>query len=259
MDYYEFKMFGFKAWAIGEDSIIYDTKEIPIETITSVKRQRIPKNGNDSGSFSIMANGKNYFLAYSGKQNANAEHVYEYLEKCCQNTSRQLREDIKKESEPGLKYTLRGIETKVLKVYEDRAVIMVRPSFKSFMLGIGSDGEKTIFYKDCIGIQHKTPGIQIGYIQLETGSRVINNTNSQFFGENSFPYTKETCPDDIIVEVVDYIKERIASCKNEKTVKMQSNAPSSAADEILKFKGLLDAGIITQEEFEQKKKQLLGL
>ena len=33
----------------------------------------------------------------------------------------------------------------------------------------------------------------------------------------------------------------------------------SAADEILKFKGLLDSGIITQEEFDAKKKQLLGL
>lgn len=32
---------------------------------------------------------------------------------------------------------------------------------------------------------------------------------------------------------------------------------TSTADEILKFKSLLDSGIITQEEFEQKKKQLL--
>ena len=34
---------------------------------------------------------------------------------------------------------------------------------------------------------------------------------------------------------------------------------SSAADEIFKFKQLLDAGIITEEEFEAKKKQLLNL
>ncbi len=33
----------------------------------------------------------------------------------------------------------------------------------------------------------------------------------------------------------------------------------SEADEILKFKKLLDAGIITQEEFDLKKKQLLGI
>ena len=34
---------------------------------------------------------------------------------------------------------------------------------------------------------------------------------------------------------------------------------NTAADEILKFKDLLDKGIITQEEFDAKKKQLLGL
>ena len=33
----------------------------------------------------------------------------------------------------------------------------------------------------------------------------------------------------------------------------------SSADEIKKFKDLLDSGVITQEEFNAKKKQLLGL
>lgn len=36
-------------------------------------------------------------------------------------------------------------------------------------------------------------------------------------------------------------------------------ASFSSADELKKYKDLLDNGIITQEEFEQKKKQLLGL
>lgn len=36
-------------------------------------------------------------------------------------------------------------------------------------------------------------------------------------------------------------------------------APLSDADELMKFKQLLDAGVITQEEFDAKKKQLLGL
>jgi len=34
---------------------------------------------------------------------------------------------------------------------------------------------------------------------------------------------------------------------------------TSSADEILKYKNLLDSGVITQAEFEAKKKQLLGL
>ena len=39
----------------------------------------------------------------------------------------------------------------------------------------------------------------------------------------------------------------------------QDAPPQSNAEEIKKFKELLDSGIITQEEFDAKKKQLLGL
>lgn len=43
--------------------------------------------------------------------------------------------------------------------------------------------------------------------------------------------------------------------------KLSQSAPNSisAADEILKYKGLLDCGAITAAEFEAKKKQLLGI
>ena len=40
---------------------------------------------------------------------------------------------------------------------------------------------------------------------------------------------------------------------------VQSQSIISAADELLKYKELLDAGILTQEEFDQKKKELLNL
>ena len=43
------------------------------------------------------------------------------------------------------------------------------------------------------------------------------------------------------------------------TAKIQVKESISNADELRKFKELLDAGIITQEEFEAKKKHLLGL
>ena len=39
----------------------------------------------------------------------------------------------------------------------------------------------------------------------------------------------------------------------------RNESTASIADEIRKFKGLLDDGIISQEEFEAKKKELLGL
>ncbi len=41
--------------------------------------------------------------------------------------------------------------------------------------------------------------------------------------------------------------------------KQSSNGSNSSADEIRKFRELLDEGIITQEEFDAKKKELIGL
>lgn len=51
-------------------------------------------------------------------------------------------------------------------------------------------------------------------------------------------------------------------CENNKTLHEtmpDSTVSTSSADEIVKYKNLLDQGIITQEEFDAKKKQLLGL
>lgn len=52
---------------------------------------------------------------------------------------------------------------------------------------------------------------------------------------------------------------QIIADKAEQASRAANNNPSSAADEILKFKNLFDAGIITEEEFAAKKKQLLGI
>ena len=46
---------------------------------------------------------------------------------------------------------------------------------------------------------------------------------------------------------------------NDATENIKESSTGSDADEIRKFKKLLDEGIITKEEFEAKKKQLLGL
>lgn len=47
--------------------------------------------------------------------------------------------------------------------------------------------------------------------------------------------------------------------EQEKGVTKESTSGTSSADEIKKFKELLDMGAITQEEFNDKKKELLGL
>ena len=52
------------------------------------------------------------------------------------------------------------------------------------------------------------------------------------------------------------VESMINACPQES---VEERPETSAADEIRKFKALLDDGIITQEEFDVKKKQLLGI
>ena len=47
--------------------------------------------------------------------------------------------------------------------------------------------------------------------------------------------------------------------KNAVSATIKQETPQSNADELRKYKELLDSGIITQEEFNAKKKQLLDL
>ena len=53
-------------------------------------------------------------------------------------------------------------------------------------------------------------------------------------------------------------RQKVEKTATETTVN-QTIVETSSADEIKKYKDLLDSGIITQEEFDEKKKQLLNL
>ena len=72
-------------------------------------------------------------------------------------------------------YDLNGVRGRHLDVYEDKVVITVKANFGSFLTGNISDGEKTIYFVDCIGVQFKKSGFQIGYLQFETASGTMNN------------------------------------------------------------------------------------
>ena len=59
--------------------------------------------------------------------------------------------------------------------------------------------------------------------------------------------------------ISDLLMERQGKEKPVATTTIKQEIQQSNADELEKFKNLLDKGVITQEEFDAKKKQLLGL
>lgn len=153
-------------------------------------------------------------------------------------------------------YDLIGVRGRYMKVYDDKCVIGTTPGLGSLITGNVSDGEKTIYYVDCVGVQFKRSNLQIGYLQLETASSSMNNKANNFFNENSFTYDESVISNTTMYQVSEYVKSKVEEAKNKK------NAPTvavSIADELLKFKQLLDMGALTQDEFDAMKKQLLGL
>ena len=57
------------------------------------------------------------------------------------------------------------------------------------------------------------------------------------------------------VEVAEKIRKALEAYKMNPT----ESKPTDSIDELKRYKELLDTGVITQEEFDAKKKQLLGL
>ena len=154
-------------------------------------------------------------------------------------------------------YDLKGARGRRIKVFNDKCIITTVAGIGSFITGNVSDGEKTIYYSDVISVQFKRSNLQLGYLQLETSSSTMNNKGNNFFNENTFTFDANL--DGKMEEVQKFIKGKVDEVKKQKNSPVVTTAALSPADELKKFKELLDSGIITQEEFDAKKKQLLGL
>lgn len=158
-------------------------------------------------------------------------------------------------------YEVDGNMGKILKVYEDRCVISTTPGIKSFAFGSLLNGDKEFYYKDLTSVQFKNLGLTTGFLQFEYAG---SHSGSNFVSENSFTFSatagskkyyklKEDMP-----LIYEDIRERINQAKNNLNVTTVTTS-LSPAEELKKFKELLDEGIITQAEFEAKKHQLLDL
>lgn len=154
-----------------------------------------------------------------------------------------------------LKISLKGVNGQ-LYIFEDKVVIE-RKGILGFLL-IGLAGSKTIPMNSIMSVQFKEgTSITNGFIQFgilggkENRSGLFSATRD----ENTVMLNKKY--NATARRIKEYIEQKIMERnQSPEIVVAQQN---SAADEIAKFKSLLDQGVITQEEFDAKKKQLLGL
>lgn len=111
--------------------------------------------------------------------------------------------------------------------------------------------DKRVFGKAAFGKRVDLPIDKISSVAICAFKGVSVATSS---GKISFLLCNNR--DNIFNTISKLLVER-QSKENETIIKQET--PQSNADELKKFKDLLDNGVITQEEFDAKKKQLLGL
>lgn len=112
-------------------------------------------------------------------------------------------------------YEFEGVRGRNLKLYDTKIVISTKVTAGSLLTGNVSDGEKTIFLCDIVGVQFKKSGALIGYLQFETPSLQMNNNNSNMFSENTFTFetARNGITNDLMEAVYNYVTDRIECLK----------------------------------------------
>lgn len=146
---------------------------------------------------------------------------------------------------PELLHRLTTINEK-LEVYEDRIVITKLE--KMHVLTKDEVNQKVTHIKDITSVQFKEAAfLRLGYLQFSMpGSLRETNENTISFPEHKNQIAKK----------IKNTAERLIAESSKGTTVVNK---LSEADELKKFKQLMDEGIISQEEYEIKKKQIIGI
>lgn len=246
-----FKAFGGKAWGVTDEEFIFGGKGIPFSEMGYFKLITTPTTPLTNGVAQGEHKGKILTCAFKHADKALAHQAISFVSEKIEEAHGVVKD---------YKYKITAHTGTTLEVY-DSYVIINHMQVGSLLTNIargGTLGGKKINFSDLTSVQFREPsGMTVGFIQfaypgsLESKSGVIDMIND----ENSIPIQPSMVAE--AREVVDYIETRRAELRNapQGTVIQQA----SGADELKKFKELLDMGAITQEEFDAKKKQILGL
>ena len=157
-------------------------------------------------------------------------------------------------------FSVESITGQVMNVYEDK-IELTQKGIKGF-LSQGLNGTKTYYYGDITTVQFKNCGWTAGFFEFTFAGGIdkkgglfagADNDNRFVFGKPTISGAKKLAAE--MEKVNEYIQDKLKKSKNP-TANQQ---PFSSADEIAKYNDLFNKGVITEEEYNAKKKQLLEI
>ena len=242
-------------FGIIDDCLVVDGKKYNLSNMTEISRR---------GSTSV--NGQTVYL---GKVPASAGEAgrYYYVIDSANDRIRRAHGIVNE-----YKYSMRAISGSTLEVYDrylDLNWVNPDPDYDNNALAsltlILDCVYQRIYYKDITSVEFCPPFMgTYGYIQFIYSGFTNRSTSTVSMGPAVSTITKTNkilSENTIVVEmknneiarnIVEYINQR-----RDEIYRESGSNHISGADEIRKYKELADEGIITQEEFETKKKQLL--
>ena len=218
---YTFKSWMMKPWTVLDDKIIIGEKEFPLEDVIKIDSINMPKNPLD---------GKWRPLCFPYKQREEGAEAIEYIRSHSRDELAKLQAELEKRE-----FRMRCNVCGKVTCFTMQDLRTNQKLLKQAALSSGISVFSAIF-----GTRYDA--YEQGKIANQVAGRVTN-------------FTK--CPSCNSTDIKILTDEEWETIKAEPA--QETTKELSAADEILKFKNLLDGGVITQEEFDAKKKQLLGL
>lgn len=121
-----------------------------------------------------------------------------------------------------------------------------------------SNGDKTFDIGQITAVQVKKHGFMPGYLQISSiGNTDFHQGNFNALSSENAVVIYNDNQYQGALEIKKYVEENRARFKNSGQTTVVN--VKSAAEQIKEYKELLDMGIISQEEFDAKKKELMGL
>ncbi|WP_025727754.1 DUF4429 domain-containing protein [Heyndrickxia ginsengihumi] len=116
----------------------------------------------------------------------------------------------------------------------------------------GLTGEKSIKLDNILSVQFKEPGMRAGYIQFNVpGGKDKVGVHKAISDENAILFSSKE------IDIAEELKSVVENYISNKSINQTNKIDPT--EELRKYKALLDDDIITRDEFEAKKKKILGL
>lgn len=229
-----------------------DLLSIPYDSITEVEDLHVASFGNRSRVAIHTEGGTTYHLWLSKKQQSIQQSFIEFLRDATGTEPDQPMDDTTDSSantdrtEPA--FTTRGKEVRLagntqektncgrVEIYSDKISIQQKGALMS-------KGWVTVSFDDIVDVQMSS----LGKLRLMTNRQDVAVT-----GLGGPTGTK------ILEHIRDYLEQQKEQAQQRQAeLDQQTRSPQSAADEIAKFAKLKEQGILSEEEFQQKKDELL--